>query len=82
MKFWTKGFVFSFIFLILSASFIVLLIFNQIFLSIPWMDLIYNYLRPWLLLLFYNYTIFVYAGIFICYALLLVLYVLGYNLVY
>ena len=80
MKFWTKGFVFSFLFLILSTSFMVLLIFNQIFLSIPWMDFIYNLLRPWLLLLFYNYTIFVYAGIFICYALLLVLYVLGYNL--
>ena len=80
MKFWTKGFVFSFLFLILSASFMVLLIFNQIFLSIPWMDFIYNLLRPWLLLLFYNYTIFIYAGIFICYALLLVLYVLGYNL--
>ncbi len=80
MKFWTKGFIFSFIFLILSASFIVLLIFNRIFPSIPWMDFIYNLLRPWLLLLFYNYTIFVYAGIFICYALFLVLYVFGYNL--
>jgi len=80
MKFFTKGFIISFLFLILSALFIVLLIINKIILSIPWIDLIYDFLRPWLLLFFYKYTIFVYSGVFISYALLLVLYVFGYNL--
>ena len=80
MKFLTKGFIISFLFLILSALFITLLIINKIILSIPWIDLIYNSLRPWLILFFYKYTIFVYCGVFISYPLLLVLYVLGYNL--
>ena len=80
MKFWTKGFVISFLFLILNAILIVLLIVSHIFLSIPWIDLIYSYLRPWLLVIFYDYNLFVYGGIFISYTVLLVLYVLGYNL--
>jgi len=80
MKFWTKGFIFSFLFLILSAFLITLLIISHIFVPIPWIDLIYNYIRPWLLAIFYNYNLYIYGGIFIGYSLLLVLYVLGYNL--
>ncbi|MFX1601141.1 MAG: acyltransferase [Promethearchaeota archaeon] len=80
MKFWAKGFIISFIFLILSTSFIVLLIINHIFLPIPWVEIVYKFLRPWLLLIFYDYNVFVYAGAFISYTLLLLLYVLGYNL--
>ncbi|MFX0143025.1 MAG: hypothetical protein ACFE9C_03025 [Candidatus Hodarchaeota archaeon] len=80
MKFWTKGFIFSFLFLILSAALIVLLIINHIFLPIPWIDYLYEFLRPWLLLIFSNYNVFIYAGIFIGYSLLLILYVLGYNI--
>ncbi len=80
MKFWTKGFIISFLFLIFSAALIVLLIINHIFLPIPWIDSLYTFLRPCLLLIFYDYTTFIYAGIFISYSLLLVLYVLGYNI--
>ena len=80
MKFWTKGFIISFLFLILSAFLITLLIISHIFVPIPWIDLIYNYIRPWLLAIFYNYNLYIYGGIFIGYSLLLVLYVLGYNL--
>jgi carbonic anhydrase/acetyltransferase-like protein (isoleucine patch superfamily) len=80
MKFWTKGFVISFFFLILSALLIVLLIISHIFLPIPWIDLLYKLLRPWLLAIFYNYNLYIYGGILISYSLLLVLYVLGYNL--
>ena len=80
MKFWTKGFVFSFIMLILNALAAILLIINQVFFTIPWVDSIYKLVRPWLLMLFYNNTIHVYGGIFIGYVLSLVLYVLGYNL--
>ncbi|MFX0020983.1 MAG: acyltransferase [Candidatus Hermodarchaeota archaeon] len=80
MKLWTKGFIISFLFLILSAALIILLILNHIFLSIPWIDDLYEILRPWLLMLFYDYTLYIYAGIFISYSFLLVLYVFGYNL--
>ncbi|MFW9973378.1 MAG: acyltransferase [Candidatus Odinarchaeota archaeon] len=79
-KFWTKGFIFSFLFLILSASLIILLIINHIFIPIPWIDLLYDFLRPWLILIFYDYNLFIYAIVFITYSILLVLYVLGYNL--
>jgi acetyltransferase-like isoleucine patch superfamily enzyme len=80
MKFWTKGFVISFLFLILSAILVALLIISHIFVPIPWIDLLYGYLRPWLLVIFYNYNLYVYGVIFISYTLMLVLYVLGYNL--
>ena len=80
MKFWTKGFIISFILLILSALLVVLLIINHIFLPIPWIDLLYEYLWPWLLVIFYDYNLYLYGGIFICYSILLVFYVLGYNL--
>ena len=75
-----KGFIISFGILLLSAIFIILFIINQIFFSIPWIDTIYNYVGPWLSLIFYEYCIFVYGGILIAYVLLLVLFVLGYNL--
>jgi len=80
MKFWTKGFTISFFFLLLTALLIVLLIISHIFVPIPWIDLFYEYIRPWLLAIFYNYNLFIYGGIFISYTLLLVIYVLGYNL--
>ena len=80
MKFWTKGFIISFVFLILSVLLIVFLIINHIFLPIPWIDLLYELLRPWLLSIFYNYNLYIYGGIFISYSFLLLLYVLGYNL--
>ena len=79
-KFWTKGFIFSFLFLLLSAILIMLLVINHVFIQIPWIDLLYEILRPWLLLIFFEYSLYVYSIIFICYTLLLVLYVLGYNL--
>ena len=80
MKFWTKGFIISFLFLILSVFLIVLLIINHIFLPIPWIDLLYKFIRPWLLAIFYNYNLYIYGGIFISYSFLLLLYVLGYNI--
>jgi len=80
MKFWTKGFILSFSFLILSVLIVVLLTINRIFVPIPWFDLLYELIRPYLLLIFYNYNLYIYGGIFISYSLLLLLYVLGYNL--
>lgn len=79
-KFFTKGFIFSFLFLLLSALLIVLLIINHIFIPIPWIDLLYEILRPYLLAIFFDYSLYVYSIMIICYTLLLVLYVLGYNL--
>ena len=80
MKFWTKGFIISFLFLILSAILVTLLIISHIFVPIPWIDLIYGYLRPWFLAIFYDYSLYVYGIIFIGYSFCLLLYVLGYNL--
>ena len=80
MKFWTKGFIISFSFLILSVLIVVLLTINRIFVPIPWFNLLYELIRPYLLLIFYNYNLYIYGGIFISYSLLLLLYVLGYNL--
>ena len=80
MKFLTKGFIISFLFLILSAALIILLILNHVFLSIPWISDLYDLIRPWLLMFFYDYNLFIYAAIFMLYSFLLVLYVFGYNL--
>jgi len=80
MKLWTKWFIISFFLLILSAFLVVILIISHIFVPIPWIDLLYSYIRPGLLAVFYDYNLYVYGGIFIAYSLLLVLYVLGYNL--
>ena len=75
-----KGFIISFSILLLSSLTIILFIVNRIFFSIPWINIIYNYTVPWLLLIFYEYSIFVYSVVLIGYVLLLPLYVLGYNL--
>ncbi|MFX1275395.1 MAG: hypothetical protein ACFFAH_02950 [Promethearchaeota archaeon] len=75
-----KGFIISFSFLLLNVTFVILLVIHRIFFSIPWIDLIYNYIVFWLSLIFYKYSIFVYGGVIIAYAVLLPLYVLGYNL--
>jgi acetyltransferase-like isoleucine patch superfamily enzyme len=80
MKFLTKGFVISFIFLGLSAFLIILVIINHLFLPIAWVDSLYQFLRPWLLFFFYDYNLYVYSITFIFYTLLLLLYVFGYNL--
>jgi len=80
MKFLTKGFIISFLFLLLSATLIILLILNHVFLSIPWINDLYELIRPWLLMFFYDYNLFIYAAIFMLYSFLLVLYVFGYNL--
>ena len=80
MKFLTKGFVISFSFLILNAIFAILIITNRIFLSIPYVSQIYNYIGFWLSLIFYEYSLYIFGGILIAYVLFLVLYVLGYNL--
>ncbi|MFX1502706.1 MAG: hypothetical protein ACFFDH_17225 [Promethearchaeota archaeon] len=76
----TKGFVFSFIFLILSTTLLMLIIISRIFFTIPWINSFYTFLRPWLLNFFYKYTLLIYAGVLICYSLLLIIYVFGYNL--
>jgi len=80
MKFFTKGFIFSFIFLLFSSTIIILLIINRIFFSISWIDSIYRYIAPILSKIFYKYNIYVYGGILIAFVLLLPLFVLGYNI--
>lgn len=79
-RFFTPGFILSFLFLLLSSILISLLILNHVFFPIPWIDALYKFLRPYLLAFFFDYTLYVYSVIFICYSLFLVLYVLGYNL--
>ncbi|MFW9900688.1 MAG: acyltransferase [Candidatus Thorarchaeota archaeon] len=80
MKFLAKGFIISFIFLCLSAFIIIIVIINHLFLSIAWVDTLYQFVRPWLLFFFYDYNIYIYSIVFISYTLLLLLYVFGYNL--
>ncbi|MFX1321692.1 MAG: acyltransferase [Promethearchaeota archaeon] len=80
VKFFTKGFIFSFIFLLFSSTIIILLIINRIFFSISWIDSIYRYITPILSKIFYKYNIYVYGGILIAFVLLLPLFVLGYNI--
>ena len=75
-----KGFIISFSLLLLSALLVILFIINRIFISIPQIDIIYNFIAYWFSLIFYRYSLFVYSGILIAYVVLLVLYVLGYNL--
>lgn len=75
-----KGFVISFSILLLTTVFIILFIINRIFFSIPWIDPIYNYIVPWLSLIFYEYSLFVYGGILIAFMFLFLLFILGYNL--
>lgn len=75
-----KGIIISLLFLLLSAVFIILFIINRIFLPIPGIDIIYTYIIPWLSLIFYKYSIFIYGGILIGYVFLFVLFIFGYNL--
>jgi len=75
-----KGFVLPFIFLIVSSIVLILFVINRLFISIPWISTIYEYIVPWLSLIFNEYNMYIYGGIFISFTFLLVLYVLGYNL--
>ncbi|MFX1274628.1 MAG: acyltransferase [Promethearchaeota archaeon] len=74
-----KGFIISFTFLLLSAFLAIIFIINRVFFSIPWIDIIYDNVVTWLSLIFYEYSLFIYGGVFITYVLLLPVYVLGYN---
>ncbi len=75
-----NGIIISLLFLLLSAVFSILFIVNRIFLPIPWIDIIYINIMPWLSLIFYKYSIFIYGGILIGYVFLFVLFIFGYNL--
>ncbi|MFX1256946.1 MAG: acyltransferase [Promethearchaeota archaeon] len=75
-----KKFIISFNFLILNIIFLILFIIHRIFFFIPWINVIYYFVVFWLSVIFYKYSLFVYGGIIIAYAILLLLYVLGYNL--
>ena len=75
-----KGFIISFILLLSNVILVVLFVIHRIFFSIPWINVIYNSIIFWLSLVFYTYSIFIYGGIIIAYAVLLLLYVFGYNL--
>ncbi|MFW9780883.1 MAG: acyltransferase [Candidatus Heimdallarchaeota archaeon] len=75
-----KAFIIPFIFLIASATLLILIILSRVFFSIPWINIIYDFIRPWLALIFYQYNIYVYGGIILCFVALLPLFVLGYNI--
>ena len=76
-----KGFIISFILLVSNVVLVVLFLIHRIFFSIPWINMIYDSMIFWLSLVFYTFSLFVYGGIIIAYAILLLLYVCGYNLV-
>jgi len=76
-----KGFIISFILLVSNVILVVLFLIHRIFFSIPWINVIYDSIIFWLSLVFYTFSLFVYGGIIIAYAILLLLYVCGYNLV-
>jgi len=75
-----KGFIISFILLVSNVLLVVLFVIHRIFFSISWINDIYNSIVFWLSLVFYTFSIFIYGGIIIAYAVLLLLYVFGYNL--
>ncbi len=75
-----KGFIISFILLLSNVILVVLFVIHRIFFSIPWINMIYDSIVFWLSLVFYTFSIFIYGGIIIAYAVLLLLYVFGYNL--
>ena len=75
-----KGFIISFILLLSNVILVVLFVLHRIFFSIPCINVIYNSIVFWLSLVFYTFSIFIYGGIIIAYAVLLLLYVIGYNL--
>ncbi len=75
-----KGFIISFILLLSNVVLVVLFVIHRIFFSIPWINMIYDSIVFWLSLVFYTFSVFIYGGIIIAYAVLLLLYVFGYNL--
>ncbi|MBD3197308.1 MAG: hypothetical protein GF317_19795 [Candidatus Lokiarchaeota archaeon] len=75
-----KVFLISFIFLIISTIFGILLVINKLYLTIPIIDVIYSFLVSQLSIVFYDYSIDVYAFILISLVVLLTLYVIGYNI--
>ncbi len=75
-----KGFVLPFIILIVFSVVIILFVINRLFLSIPWINTIYEFIVPWLSLFFYEYNMYIYGGILIAFTFLLTLYVTAYNL--
>jgi len=75
-----KGFIFLNLFLVLGTFLVILLIFNQIFFSIPWIETIHNFIYPGLSLVFYEYNLYVYGVIAIALVFFLLLYSIGYNL--
>ncbi len=75
-----KGFIISFSLLLSNVAFVILFIIHRIFFSIPWINGIYIYIVFGLSLIFYKYSVIVYGGVIIAYLLLILLYVLGYNL--
>ncbi|MHA2280471.1 MAG: acyltransferase [Promethearchaeota archaeon] len=48
--------------------------------EVPWVDAFYNLIAPILALVFYHYSLYIYAGILIAFVFLLTLFVLAYNL--
>lgn len=75
-----KGFLIAFIILIFNVIIVISFIINRIFFSIPYIDLMYDLIIPYFFLIFYNYTLYIYAVILIAYTSFLLIYVLGYNL--
>ncbi|MFX1355512.1 MAG: hypothetical protein ACFFGP_16280, partial [Promethearchaeota archaeon] len=76
-----KAFILSFIFLIVSSALLILVILSRTEIySIHWVNIIYDFIRPWMGLIFYKYNTYVYGGIVICFVALLPLFVLGYNI--
>ncbi|MFX1496009.1 MAG: acyltransferase [Promethearchaeota archaeon] len=75
-----KAFIIPFLFLIFSSTLLILFILSRLFFSIPWINILYDFIRPWMALIFYKYNIYIYGGIVICFVALLPLFVLGYNI--
>ncbi|TFG25670.1 MAG: hypothetical protein EU529_00220 [Promethearchaeota archaeon] len=75
-----KGFIISFLLLLSNVIFVILLVIHRIFFSITWMDEIYIYIVFGLSFVFYEYSMFIYGGVIIAYAVFLLFYVLGYNI--
>lgn len=75
-----KGFIIVNTGLVLGTLLIILLMVNRIFFSIPLINTIYDYVVPFLSLIFYKYNLEVYGVNLISLVFLLLLYTIGYNL--
>ncbi|MHA1884791.1 MAG: acyltransferase [Promethearchaeota archaeon] len=75
-----KGFIIINTLLVVGTLFIILLMINRIFLTIPVIDTIYDYVVPVLSIIFYTYNLKVYGIILILLVFLILLYAIGYNL--